>query len=944
MPKDPSLRSVLIIGSGPIVIGQACEFDYSGSQAVRALKEEGIEVLLLNNNPATIMTDPMLADRVFLKPLTVESVEWILRHNSVDAILPTMGGQTALNLCREAHELGVLDRYGVRIIGADYRAIDLAENRDAFRQLCVSLGLPVPPSRAVTSLLEGLEFADREGYPVVIRPAYTLGGHGGGIAHSKRELEVKLERALEASPIGQALVEKALVGWKEFELEVMRDCADNMVVICTIENLDPMGIHTGDSVTLAPALTLPDRAFQRMRNMAKKLLKGLGNFAAGCNVQFALDPVTEKVVVIEVNPRVSRSSALASKATGFPIAKVAAKLAIGYRLDELKNPITGTSAFFEPVQDYVVVKIPRWNFEKFEGVDTTLTTQMKSVGEVMAIGRTFQEALQKACRSLELRGVDGLDTLEELKELDTDLLLDKLVKPSWDRLFAIKEALRRGISVHVVSQLTHIDIWFIRQIEELVAVERRLSKGNIFDFTKEDWLYLKRLGFSDKQIAGITGVDAERVRWLRHQAGVTCTWRLVDTCSAEFPALTPYYYSSYDVGENEAAPFQRRKNRKKLVILGAGPNRIGQGIEFDYCCVHGVLVARQLGYEAIMINCNPETVSTDFDISDRLYFEPLYEEHVMDIIEAEEPDGVVVQLGGQTALKLARALHKAGVPIVGTQFPQIDIAEDRWKFSELLRHLGIPYPPYGSARNEEEALRVARQIGYPVLVRPSYVLGGQRMRIVLNDEELTAWVRRVFREFPDNTILIDRFIERGTEAELDAICDGTDLHVMGVMEHIEPPGIHSGDSSAVLPPFSLTADVIDTMVDYAQRIARALQVVGFLNVQYVIDSSGKVHVIEANPRASRTVPFIAKAYGVPYASLGVRVMLGALRVSQIRVRRKLNGYAIKEPVFPWDKFPEALRELGPEMRSTGEAITFVKGVDDPHFRELLRRKSIYLTR
>ncbi len=939
MARDTSIKSVLIIGSGPIIIGQACEFDYSGTQASRSLREEGIEVSLINSNPATIMTDPVTADHIYLLPLTVESIIQILEERKIDAVLPTMGGQTALNLCKEADEMGVWKKYNVRLIGVDIEGIERAENREVFRRLMGEIGVPVAPSRVANSMLEGKEIAQEIGFPLVIRPSYTLGGSGGGFVHKKEEFDAALERGLKASPTHEVLVERAVLGWKEFELELLRDSADNVCIICTVENFDPMGVHTGDSITCAPAMTLSDTAYQRMRDMAIKMMRSMGNFAGGCNVQFALDPETEDLLAVEINPRVSRSSALASKATGYPIAKIAAKLAIGYRLDELQNQITKTtSAYFEPALDYVVVKIPRWNFDKFPGADETLGLQMKSVGEVMSIGRTFIEALQKACQSLENDSI-GLGADGKLYSKKSEEVLDRIQHPSWDRLFRIKDALTLGVSVKTIQKLTLIDPWFLDQINQLVKTETELRKFNLQNVPKDVLLEAKQMGYSDSQLAFLfTNCTDDDVYAKRKELGVKRTYKLVDTCAAEFEARTPYYYSSFE-SENESAV----TDKKKIIVLGSGPNRIGQGIEFDYCCVHGLIAIRECGYEAIMINCNPETVSTDFDIADKLYFEPVYWEHLIEIIEMEKPEGVIVQLGGQTALKLAKRLNANGIKIIGTSFENMDIAEDRGAFSDLLKELEIPYPEYGVAMNVDEAVEVAHRIGYPVLVRPSYVLGGQRMRIVINDEELETAVLKLLKHMPGNKILIDHFLDRAEEAEIDCICDGEDVHVMGVMEHIEPAGIHSGDSSAVLPSFDLPFEVVDKMVEYAGKIARAIKIKGLINIQYAI-KKGKVYVIEANPRASRTTPFIAKAYQIPYLNIATKVMLGEKKISDFKYDRKLTGYAIKQPVFSFDKFPNVNKELGPEMKSTGEAIIFIKDLYDPFFRTLYKEKSMYLSR
>jgi carbamoyl-phosphate synthase large subunit len=938
MPKDTSIQSVLIIGSGPIIIGQACEFDYSGSQAARSLREEGITVSLINSNPATIMTDEVTADHIYLWPLTVESIIRILEEQKIDAVLATMGGQTALNLAIEADKMGVWEKYGVRMIGVDVDAIELTENREAFKQHVVGLGMDVARSQIANSFLEGKEAAQVIGFPLVIRPSYTLGGTGGGFVMKEEDFDDALRRGLEASPTHEVLVEQAVLGWKEFELELLRDNNDNVVIICTVENLDPMGIHTGDSITVAPAMTLSDTAFQRMRDQAITMMRSLGNFAGGCNVQFAINPENEDIITVEINPRVSRSSALASKATGYPIAKIAAKLAIGYNLNELKNQITQTtSAFFEPVLDYVIVKMPRWNFEKFYGADTTLGLQMKSVGEVMAIGRTFLEALQKACQSQE-NNRSGLGA--DIKEwIQTEDILTRLEKVSDDRIFRVKDALRLGVPEKTVHKLTKIDPWFIKQIKKLVKAEERLLRFNVAEDISPDFFReLKCMGYSDAQIAWVLRIKEEEVTRRRKKLGIIRTYKMVDTCAGEFEAKTPYFYSTFE-SENESIP----SDRKKIIVLGSGPNRIGQGIEFDYCCVHGILAIKEAGYEAIMINCNPETVSTDFDIADKLYFEPIFWEHLEEIIDLEKPEGVIVQLGGQTALKLAEKLHQKGIKIIGTDFNSMDIAEDRGRFSDLLKELGIPYPEYGVANDVDEALEVARKVSYPVLVRPSYVLGGQRMRIVINDQELETHVLSIFKHMPDNKVLIDQFLERAKEAEIDAIYDGEDFHIMGIMEHIEPAGIHSGDSSAVLPTYSLSDNVIEHMKEYGKKLAVALNIKGLINIQFAIKDE-KVFVIEANPRASRTTPFIAKAYKVPYLRIATHVMMGTKKISDFTIEHKLEGYAIKVPVFSFNKFPNVDKNLGPEMKSTGEMIYYIKDLYDPYFRELERNRSMFLSR
>jgi len=940
MPKDNSIQSVLIIGSGPIIIGQACEFDYSGTQAARSLREEGIKVILINSNPATIMTDPMMADKVYLLPLTVESIEKILEENKIDAVLPTMGGQTALNLAKEAEDLGVWKQYNVRLVGVDIKAIEKAEDREKFRQWMIQLGVPVAPAKTANSFLEGKEYAQDIGFPLVIRPSFTLGGTGGGFVHDKDDLDEALNRGLQASPIHEVLVERAVLGWKEFELELLRDSNDNVVIICSVENFDPMGIHTGDSITVAPAMTLSDTAMQLMRNTAIKMMRDLGNFAGGCNVQFALNPDTEEIIAIEINPRVSRSSALASKATGYPIAKIAAKLAIGYTLDELENQITKTtSAYFEPALDYVIVKIPRWNFDKFKGGNDTLGLQMKSVGEVMAIGRSFTEAIQKACQSLENNAV-GLGYYGK-SLMKAEEMLSHIKIPKWDRIFRIKDALMIGVSVNTISKATGIDRWFIYEIQKICNIEKELTKYDLDSLPAELLREAKVNGFSDEQISRILQHgDEEDIYKKRKELGITRVYKMVDTCSAEFEAKTPYFYSTFEEGHTNES---KVSNKKKVIVLGSGPNRIGQGIEFDYCCVHGLLAIKESGYEAIMVNCNPETVSTDFDMADKLYFEPVYWEHLWEIVEHEKPEGVIVQLGGQTALKLAKFLHERGIKIIGTDFDNMDIAEDRGRFSDTLKELDIPYPNYGTAYDVDGAIEAAQKVGYPVLVRPSYVLGGQRMRIVINDEELEKAVISLLKHIPGNKILVDHFLDRCQEAEIDAIFDGEDFHVMGVMEHIEPAGIHSGDSNAVLPAFNLTPLEVTTMEFYAEKIARALKIKGLINIQYAI-KDGKVYVIEANPRASRTTPFIAKAYQIPYLNIATKIMLGDKKLKDFKFEKKLRGFAIKEPVFSFEKFPGVSRELGPEMKSTGEAIRFIKDLRDPYFRQLYKDRSMYLSK
>lgn len=937
MPRDRSIRSVLIIGSGPIIIGQACEFDYSGSQAARSLREEGIEVVLINSNPATIMTDKVTADHVYLKPLTKKSIKEILEKHHIDAVLPTMGGQTALNLCIECEKAGLWQHYGVRIIGVDINAIETTEDREKFRLKMLELGVSVCKGAIATSFLQGKEIAQQIGFPLVIRPSFTLGGTGGGFVNRPEDFDEALNRGLHASPIHEVLVEQSIVGWKEFELELLRDNAGNVIIICSIENFDPMGVHTGDSITVAPALTLPDTVYQRMRDLAIKMINGIGKFAGGCNVQFAVNPETDEIVGVEINPRVSRSSALASKATGYPIAKVAAKLAIGYNLDELKNAITGTTtAYFEPALDYVIVKIPRWNFDKFPGANRTLGLQMKSVGEAMGIGRNFQEALQKAAQSLEIRrnglGADG----KELRNQEE--LLHSLAHPSWNRLFHIHDAIKIGIPLKTIHNLTRIDKWFLKQIEELVEVERELEQYDLDTVPAELLRKAKEKGFADRQIAHLLHCLESEVYKKRTDLGIKRVYKLVDTCAAEFEARTPYYYSTFDT-ENESIA----SNRQKVVVLGSGPNRIGQGIEFDYSCVHGVLAARECGFETIMVNCNPETVSTDFDISDKLYFEPVFWEHLYDIIQHEKPIGVIVQLGGQTALKLAEKLHKYNIPIIGTSFDSLDLAEDRGRFSTLLKELGIPYPEFGVARNPDEALEVSKQIGFPLLVRPSYVLGGQSMKIVINEKELEAHIIDIWKHLPDNKVLLDHFLDGAIEAEADAICDGHDVYIIGIMQHIEPAGIHSGDSYAVLPPYNLGDFVMKQIEHYTVKIAQALQVKGLINIQFAIKQD-KVYVIEANPRASRTVPFICKAYDEPYVNYATKIMLGVNKVKDFTFKPTRKGYAIKEPVFSFSKFPEVNKELGPEMKSTGEAIYFIDDLMDDYFLKIYSERNLYLSR
>jgi carbamoyl-phosphate synthase large subunit len=950
MPKDTSIKSVLIIGSGPIVIGQACEFDYAGSQAARSIREEGIEVILINSNPATIMTDPSMADHVYLKPLTTKSIIEILKaHPQIDAVLPTMGGQTALNLCLEADEKGIWADFNIRLIGVDINAINITEDREQFKQLLHRIDVPTAPAKTATSFLKGKEIAQEFGFPLVIRPSFTLGGTGAAFVHKKEDFDALLTRGLEASPIHEVLIDKALLGWKEYELELLRDKNDNVVIICSIENMDPMGIHTGDSITVAPAMTLSDTTFQKMRDMAILMMRSIGNFAGGCNVQFAVSPdEREDIVAIEINPRVSRSSALASKATGYPIAKIASKLALGYHLDELQNQITkSTSALFEPTLDYVIVKIPRWNFDKFEGSDRTLGLQMKSVGEVMGIGRSFQEALHKATQSLEIKrnglGADGKGYT------NYEQIIEKLTYASWDRVFVIYDAIQMGIPLSRIHEITRIDMWFLKQYEELYHLQKEISKYKIDTLPKELLLEAKQKGYGDRQIAHMLGCLESQVNKLRTDFSINRVFKLVDTCAAEFTAKTPYYYSTFEA-EIETANGQRYvdneskvTDKKKIVVLGSGPNRIGQGIEFDYSCVHGVLAAKECGYETIMINCNPETVSTDFDTADKLYFEPVFWEHIYDIIRHEKPEGVIVQLGGQTALKLAEKLDRYGIKILGTSFDALDLAEDRGRFSDLLTQLQIPFPQFGVAENAEQASQLADVLDFPLLVRPSYVLGGQGMKIVINKQELEEHVIDLLKNIPGNKLLLDHYLDGAIEAEADAICDGENVYIIGIMEHIEPCGIHSGDSNATLPPFNLGEFVMQQIKDHTKKIALALRTVGLINIQFAIKDD-IVYIIEANPRASRTVPFIAKAYGEPYVNYATKVMLGEKKVTDFTFNPQLKGYAIKQPVFSFSKFPNVNKALGPEMKSTGESILFIDDLKDDQFYDLYSRRKMYLSK
>ncbi|MEQ9373881.1 MAG: carbamoyl-phosphate synthase large subunit [Imperialibacter sp.] len=937
MPKDPSIKSILIIGSGPIVIGQACEFDYAGSQASRSLREEGIEVILINSNPATIMTDKVTADHVYLLPLEKKYIKQILEKHKIDAVLPTMGGQTALNLAIDCEKAGLWEKYGVRIIGVDIAAIETTEDREKFRLKMHELKVNVCKGSTATSFLQGKEIAQEIGFPLVIRPSYTLGGSGGGFVEKAEEFDQALNNGLHASPIHEVLVEQSILGWKEYELELLRDNIGNIIIICSIENFDPMGVHTGDSITVAPAMTLPDTIYQHMRDLAIRMMNGIGMFAGGCNVQFAVNPEDDMIVGIEINPRVSRSSALASKATGYPIAKIAAKLAIGYNLDELKNQITGsTSAFFEPALDYVIVKIPRWNFDKFKGADRRLGLQMKSVGEVMGIGRNFQEALQKACQSLEIKrnglGADGKEVTNQ------EQILESLRHPSWNRLFHVYDAIKLGIPLKTIHKLSKIDMWFLDQIEELLKLENEIESFTIETIPPEILRIAKTKGYADRQIAHLLGCLESEVHTKRHALGIKRVYKLVDTCAAEFEAKTPYYYSTFD-DENESV----RSDRKKVVILGSGPNRIGQGIEFDYSCVHGVLAAKECGYETIMINCNPETVSTDFDIADKLYFEPVFWEHIYDIILHEQPEGVIVQLGGQTALKLAEKLERYGIKIIGTDYKSLDLAEDRGSFSSLLKENNIPYPEFGVIEDADQAIELSKKLGFPLLVRPSYVLGGQSMKIVINEQELESHVIDLLKDIPGNKVLLDHFLDGAIEAEADAICDGEDVYIIGIMQHIEPAGIHSGDSYAVLPPYNLGDFIIRQIEQHTKTIALALKTVGLINIQFAIKDD-QVYIIEANPRASRTVPFICKAYDEPYVNYATKVMLGEKKVKDFKFSPKKQGYAIKVPVFSFNKFPNVNKELGPEMKSTGEAIYFIDDLMDDYFLKIYSERNLYLSR
>ena len=918
MPKRTDIHSILIIGAGPIVIGQACEFDYSGAQACKALREEGYRVILVNSNPATIMTDPEMADAIYIEPINWRTIASIIEKEKPDALLPTMGGQTALNTALDLAREGVLEKFGVEMIAASRQAIDMAEDREQFRDAMREIGLATPLSQIARSMEEAVGVQANFGFPVVLRPSFTMGGSGGGIAYNREEIETIVARGLEASPTHEVLIEESVIGWKEFEMEVVRDKADNCIIVCSIENLDPMGVHTGDSITVAPAQTLTDKEYQRMRDASIAVLRKIGVETGGSNVQFAVNPHDGRLLVIEMNPRVSRSSALASKATGFPIARVAAKLAVGYTLDELRNEITGgaTPASFEPSIDYVVTKVPRFTFEKFPAANDRLTTQMKSVGEVMAIGRTLQESLHKALRGLET-GLDGLDPIVSLplsEEAETQLAYE-LRSPGAERLLYVADAMRADWPLSRIQELTGIDPWFLGQIRDLVDEETRVRRDGEKSFTGERLRELKRKGFSDRRLATLARVTEQQLRARRHELRVVPVYKRVDTCAAEFATATAYLYSTYEE-ECEAEPSKRRK----IMILGGGPNRIGQGIEFDSCCVHAALALREDGFETIMVNCNPETVSTDFDISDRLYFEPLTLEDVLEVIHKERPEGVIVQFGGQTPLKLARALEAAGAPIIGTTPDSIDIAEDRERFQQLVKQLGLRQPANATARNEEQAVLLAREVGYPLVVRPSYVLGGRAMEIVFNEEDLRHYVNTAVKVSNDSPVLLDRFLDVAVEVDVDAVCDGVDVLIGGIMEHVEQAGVHSGDSSCSLPPISLSPQILEELREQTRKLARALQVVGLMNIQFAIQN-GTVYLLEVNPRASRTVPFVGKATGRQIAKIAARVMTGrTLREMGVLDERVPPYYSVKAAVFPFAKFPEADPILGPEMKSTGEVM------------------------
>ena len=956
MPKRTDISSILIIGAGPIIIGQACEFDYSGTQAVKALKEEGYRVILVNSNPATIMTDPEMADATYVEPITPDFVERVIAKERPDALLPTMGGQTALNTALKLFENGILDKYGVKMIGADADAIDKAENRQRFRKAMDKIGLESARSGVANTLDEAIKVLDHTGLPAIIRPSFTLGGTGGGIAYNKAEFERIVREGLDASPTTEVLVEESLLGWKEYEMEVVRDRKDNCIIICSIENVDPMGVHTGDSITVAPALTLTDKEYQIMRTASIEVLREIGVETGGSNVQFAVNPKDGRLIVIEMNPRVSRSSALASKATGFPIARVAAKLAVGYTLDEITNEITGaTPASFEPTIDYIVTKIPRFAFEKFKGAENKLATAMKSVGEVMAIGRNMKESLQKALRGLET-GLDGFNRIEELEGASRDQITARLAERTPERLLIVAQAFREGLTLDEIHGITQYDPWFLRHIEQIIAEEADIIANGV-PRTTEGLRRMKAMGFSDKRLATLAvrsvgvaggmgetqakrsgllhdtlkamagGTSEEEIRALRHKLGVRPVFKRIDSCAAEFEAITPYMYSTYEnplfgEAENEADP----SDRKKVVILGGGPNRIGQGIEFDYCCCHACFALDEAGYETIMINCNPETVSTDYDTSDRLYFEPLTAEDVLEILDVEKSrgtlHGVIVQFGGQTPLKLAQALEDAGIPILGTSPDAIDLAEDRERFAQLVNKLNLLQPANGIARSQDEARGIAAKIGYPVLIRPSYVLGGRAMEIVDSEAQLDEYMETAVRVSGDSPVLIDQYLRDAVECDVDALCDGTDVVVAGVMQHIEEAGVHSGDSACTIPPYSLPADIIEDMERQADALARALKVVGLMNIQFAV-KDGKVYLIEVNPRASRTVPFVAKAIGQPIAKMAARVMAGEMLGDMPPIKRDIDYFAVKEAVFPFNKFPGTDPALSPEMKSTGE----VMGID-----------------
>jgi carbamoyl-phosphate synthase large subunit len=947
MPKRTDIKSILILGAGPIVIGQACEFDYSGAQACKALREEGYRVILVNSNPATIMTDPAMADSTYIEPINWKTVEKIIAKERPEALLPTMGGQTALNCALDLEREGVLEKYGVEMIGANADTIDKAEDRNRFDKAMKAIGLECPRAAIAHSMEEALQVQAQLGFPCIIRPSFTMGGTGGGIAYNKEEFIEICERGLDLSPTTELLIDESLIGWKEYEMEVIRDKADNCIIVCSIENFDPMGVHTGDSITVAPALTLTDKEYQRMRDASFAILREIGVDTGGSNVQFSIDPKTGRMIVIEMNPRVSRSSALASKATGYPIAKVATLLAVGFTLDEITNDITGTPAAFEPVIDYIVTKIPRFTFEKFPEAENTLSTSMKSVGEVMAIGRTFKESVQKALCSLEtnLSGFDEIDA-------DDEFIKHEIRRPNADRILYVAEGFRRGMSVEEMFDTCQIDPWFLYQLEEMINLEKDINEDILTDekFMRE----VKVDGFSDQRISKLIAknsaknVSEDAVYKARKALGISLEYNEVDTCAAEFDAQTPYYYSTFEnrmtttegsYADNESVV----SNKKKVVVLGSGPNRIGQGIEFDYCCVHGVLAAKEAGYETIMINCNPETVSTDFDTADKLYFEPVFWEHIYDIIRHEKPEGVIVQLGGQTALKLAEKLDKYGIKIIGTSFEALDLAEDRKRFSELLVDLKIPFPKYGTATTADEASEIADKLDFPILVRPSYVLGGQGMKIVINKEELEKHVVDLLRKIPNNMLLLDHYLDGAIEAEADAICDGEDVYIIGIMEHIEPCGVHSGDSNATLPPFNIGEFVMQQIKDHTKKIALALKTVGLINIQFAIKDD-TVYIIEANPRASRTVPFISKAYKEPYVNYATKIMLGENKLKDFNFNPKLNGFAIKQPVFSFNKFPNVDKRLGPEMKSTGESILFIDSLKDDQFYELYSRRKMYLTK